>query len=125
MRIGPSGSLRVPGGDLVTQLTIECGRPRRLAPLAALAVLSLAVSGCSGSSPKANQSTQPTERPADSTTTTGKPALADDVVAGYRAFWDAYLASADPMNPEDPRLVERTTGNELETVQKAFLARRS
>ncbi|MCA1833903.1 MAG: hypothetical protein LC750_14480 [Actinobacteria bacterium] len=47
------------------------------------------------------------------------------MVAGYRAFWDAYLAAADPMNPEDPRLGERTIGNELETVQKAFLARHS
>jgi hypothetical protein len=93
--------------------------------LAALAVLSLAVSGCSGSSSGAKPPTPTTERPADSTTTIGKPALADEVVAGYRAFWDAYLAAADPMNPEDPRLGERATGNELETVQKAFLARRS
>ena len=109
----------------MTQLTIEYGRPRRLVPLAALAVLSLAVSGCSGSSSGAKPPTPTTERPADSTTTTGKPALADEVVAGYRAFWDAYLAAADPMNPENPRLGERATGNELETVQKAFLARRS
>jgi hypothetical protein len=107
----------------VNQL-IEGGRRRRLVPLAALAVVTLAISGCSGSSPEADQKL-PAERAADSTTTTGKPALAEAVVAGYRAFWDAYLAAADPMNPEDPRLVEHATGNELETVQKAFLARRS
>lgn len=99
--------------------------PQRRPP--ARARLALAVSGCSGSSPEADHK-PPAERPADSTTTTtttGKPPLAEAVVAGYRAFWDAYLAAADPMNPEDPRLVEHATGNELETVQKAFLARRS
>ena len=44
---------------------------------------------------------------------------------GYRAFWDAYVAAADPMDPLSTRLAEHATGTELETVRKAFVARRS
>lgn len=60
-----------------------------------------------------------------STTVSTAPAAHQQVLAGYRAFWDAYLAAGDPMSPEDSRLLEHATGEELETVQKAFLARRS
>ena len=44
---------------------------------------------------------------------------------GYRAFWDAYLAAADPMNPTHPGLAEHATGEQLMSVQSAFLAFRS
>jgi hypothetical protein len=46
------------------------------------------------------------------------------VIADYEAFWAAYLAAADPMNPEDPRLGAHATGTELRHVGSAFLARK-
>jgi hypothetical protein len=64
-------------------------------------------------------------------TTTGPPTTADAatgvsgdaaVLAAYRAFWDAYLAAANPMNPTNPVLAEHAAGQELVTLQKAFLA---
>lgn len=47
------------------------------------------------------------------------------VLSGYRAFWVAYLAAADPMDPENPLLAQHATGTQLETIQRAFLARRA
>lgn len=97
-------------------------------PVAVAVTLLLAAAACSGSSSgkdkEASPTTQP-EQPVTTVTTAAKPSVETEVLGAYRAFWDAYLAAADPMNPEDPRLAERATGGELETVQKAFLARRS
>ena len=90
--------------------------------------LLLAAAACSGSSSGKDKEASPTTQPEQSVTTVttaATPTVETEVLAAYRAFWDAYLAAADPMNPEDPRLAERATGGELETVQKAFLARRS
>lgn len=47
------------------------------------------------------------------------------MLTGYRAFWDAYLAAADPMDPQNPLLEQHAVGIQLETIQKAFLARRA
>lgn len=47
------------------------------------------------------------------------------VLAGYRGFWDAYLSAANPMNPESPELAAHARGKELETLQRAFVARRA
>jgi hypothetical protein len=92
-----------------------------------VAATAVAASACSRSSPSAESAKKQTAvtSTSETTTSTEKPPLAANVEAGYRAFWDAYLAAADPMNPQDPRLVAHATGNELETVQKAFLARKS
>src|SRR4051812_28039884 len=48
-----------------------------------------------------------------------------DVLAAYRAFWDAYLKAADPMDPASADLAAHATGSELETVRTAFIARQS
>ncbi len=107
-------------------MTTATGNQRRVRRSVALAVLALAAAACSDSS-SGGEAAEPTTVPEKvvSTTVTTVKSVEADVIAGYRAFWDAYLAAADPMNPEDPRLVEHATGEELETVQKAFLARRS
>lgn len=85
--------------------------------LAAVIALS---SACS----RGNPETSTTTRKPTSTTAKISPAE-QEVLAAYRGFWDAYLAAADPMDPLSTRLAEHATGTELETVRKAFLARRS
>ena len=60
---------------------------------------------------------------ASSSTTT--PDLNAAVIADYRAFWDAFLAAANPMSPGDPRLAEHAVGEELQKLNGAFLARKS
>ena len=99
-------------------------RPRKTARLAlrvaSLAVAALVTVACNGGG-----SDRSSER--DTTTTTGRPtttALAEEaaVEAAYRAFWDAYLQAADPMNPEHPALAQHATGKELEQLQRSFLA---
>lgn len=47
------------------------------------------------------------------------------VLAAYRAFWDAYLAAADPMDPSHPALARHAASPELGRLQRAFLARRA
>lgn len=48
------------------------------------------------------------------------------VLADYRAFWvSGYLVAADPMDPASPALTAHATGQQLETLQKAFLARKT
>jgi hypothetical protein len=47
------------------------------------------------------------------------------VLAAYRGFWDAYIAATNPMNPEHPTLVERAVGEELDTVRRTIIARKS
>jgi len=59
-----------------------------------------------------------------STTSTVDP-TEKSVIEGYRAFWAAFLKAADPMNPQHPDLLATATGEQLEQVQKAFLARLS
>ena len=61
--------------------------------------------------------------PTTAATTTSTPEQA--VLAGYRAFWDGYLKAADPMDPRSPVLARVATGDELEQLQRAFLARQS
>lgn len=69
--------------------------------------------------------------PPTTTTVTAAPtsppttSVDEGVLGAYRAFWDAYFAAADPMDPESPALAEHATGGELVTLQKAFLARRA
>lgn len=43
-------------------------------------------------------------------------------VAAYRAFWDAYVAAGDPMDPQSAALKATAVNPALETVQRSFLA---
>jgi hypothetical protein len=80
----------------------------------------MALASCSSDgTPEAEPSTTTSSAP---TTTTAAPDPHAEAVAAYRAFWADYLAAADPMNPEDARLAEHATGEELAAVRSAFLA---
>jgi hypothetical protein len=70
-------------------------------------------------------STTTTLRQSTSSTSSTLAPSEQEVADAYRAFWDAYLASADPMDPLSTRLSDHATGTELETVRAAFVARRS
>lgn len=94
----------------------------------AVVVMGAVLAACSDSDTDNDAGTQPavTETTTTTVTTTAaSPGPEVAVLAGYRAFWDDYVAAGDPMNPEDPRLRTHAMGDELETIQKAFLARRS
>ncbi len=93
---------------------------RRLVKLVTFAAVIALLGACAGSG---NKTIGATSRTSDSTTTT-KP-QDREVLDAYRAFWTAYLAAADPMDPLSSRLSDHATGSELETVRKAFVARRS
>ena len=44
----------------------------------------------------------------------------------YVAFWnDGYLEAADPMDPTHPALAAHATDGQLETLERAFLARQA
>ena len=45
---------------------------------------------------------------------------ATDPVAAYRAYWDAFLQASNPVDPQNPLLIEHTTGRALATLQEAF-----
>jgi hypothetical protein len=94
----------------------------RMGAAAVAAVATLALS-CNSSEDGAAKPTGTSATSAPTTTTAPDPGAA--AVAAYRAFWQAYLAAADPMSPEDPRLAEHATGEELAAVRKAFLAAKS
>lgn len=86
--------------------------------LAALRVLS-ACADDDGASPTTTSATSD-----ESTTTT----IGEDqeVLDAYVSFWnDGYLAAADPMDPTDPALAAHATGEQLETLERAFLARQT
>jgi len=93
---------------------------RALAGAAVAAVLLTACSSGGSKRPEQAGPTTTTSTAPTTTTTTLDPQAA--AVAGYRAFWQAFLAAGDPMNPEDPRLGEHATGDELAAVRKSFLA---
>jgi hypothetical protein len=59
------------------------------------------------------------------TTTVSGAEESQAVLASYRAFWDTYIAASNPMNPEHPALAERAAGEELDTVRRTLLARKS
>jgi hypothetical protein len=72
------------------------------------------------------EETTSTSDPARDTTTTTAPDEEQVVLDAYVAFWnDGYLAAADPMDPTHPALAAHSTGEQLETLQRAFLARQT
>jgi hypothetical protein len=102
----------------------------------AVVVAGLVLAACSGDGDKqAGPSTSSTtEQPAavsstgPATTATTAPPVPDDqqqVLTSYRAFWDAYIAASNPMNPEHPALADHAAYGELDTVRRTLLARRS
>jgi hypothetical protein len=94
----------------------------RAASIAAAVALG---ASCSSGGGSAAPSTM-TRRPPTSVGSTSTVAPGEaEVLGAYRAFWDAYLAAADPMDPASPLLAQHATGTQLETVQRAFLARRA
>jgi hypothetical protein len=88
---------------------------RRLVRLTIAGLFALSTA-CSGGGHKADPTTTSPSSASTSTTLSGSA----QVEAGYRAFWDAYLAAADPMNPTNPVLAAHATGDELHQVQTAF-----
>lgn len=94
---------------------------RRLMAVAAVTALVLAACG-DDEDAEAERPTTTTTAP--SSTSTSAPSREADVVRAWEAFWDGYLEAADPMNPEHPVLAEVATGEELQQLRGAFLARR-
>lgn len=89
-----------------------------------MAALALALAACGGGDGESTTTTSGTSP--ESTTSTA--AVSDDeatVLDAYEAFWDAYLEAADPMDPQHPVLQEHATGEQLQQVTGAFLARLS
>ena len=94
--------------------------------MALMAALSAALLGACNGDGKASPTTTSTTTPTTSSPTTSAAASAEEAVReGYSAYWNAYLRSADPMDPENPLLIQHATGPALEAVQKAFLALKS
>ena len=102
----------------------------------AVVVAGLVLAACSGDGGKqaGTSTSSTTEKPAavsstgPATTATTAPPVPDDeqqVLASYRAFWDAYIAASNPMNPEHPALADHAADGELDTVRRTLLARRS
>ena len=102
----------------------------------AVVAAGLLLAACSDDGDKqAGKSTSSTTAPAPagsstgpSTTTATAPPVPDDqqqVLSSYRAFWDAYIAASNPMNPEHPALADHAADGELDTVRRTLLARRS
>ena len=106
-------------------------RPIRRARIACAAAL-LIVASCSGdnevipaSSSSTASTTSTTDRPSSTTqtgdTSTSTSAPADDVEAlvadRYLEFWDArFEANTDPVDPDNPRLRDLATGEQLANV---------
>jgi hypothetical protein len=89
-------------------------------------LLTVVFAACSSDDePSAGPSSTTTAASAPTSTATTAPDPQAAAVSAYRAFWASYLAAADPMNPEDPRLADHATGEELKNVRSAFLAFRS
>src|SRR5947208_2515188 len=102
-RIGASRSTET-GGAQVTPTPRAWNRPHPRTMMGAAAVAVAALTACSsdGTPSTSPPSLTTTSLSTSTSATTADPGAA--AVAGYRAFWQAYLAAADPMAPEDPRL---------------------
>lgn len=81
--------------------------------------------GCNGDKKGDATSTTTSAVTAAPSSPSSAPDATAAVLDGYRKFWDAYLAAADPMDPDHPLLAQHATGEQLETLQRAFLARKA
>ncbi len=99
-------------------------RPLGIA-LSALAALGM-LSACAD-----DEGAQATTTPPTTSTTATEPTSTtfgedQEVLDAYVAFWnDGYLVAADPMDPTHPALAAHATGEQLETLERAFLARQA
>jgi hypothetical protein len=93
--------------------------------LSALVALGLG-SGCADDGQSAGSTTSTTTDVATTSAQATTTTVVDDereVLDSYVAFWnEGYLVAADPMDPTHPALAEHATGEQLETLQRAFLA---
>ena len=87
------------------------------------AVLALSASACSSGRSSAGDTTTTASTTSTSGAITTTTSVEDSIVAGYRAFWAAYLRAADPMNPQHPDLAATAVNPELDQVRGAFLSR--
>ena len=85
-------------------------------------VLLIGATACGGDDDAA---TTTTTRAQESSTSTSEASDEAAVLDAYEAFWDAYLEAADPMDPQHPVLQEHATGEQLQQVTGAVLARLS
>lgn len=99
------------------------GVVRTAGVLGLVAILGLGASGCSKGSSSAATSTTSSVTTSTSAVTTTTTTVEDEAIAGYRAFWAAYLRAADPMNPQHPDLAATAIDPELDQVRGAFLSR--
>jgi hypothetical protein len=99
-------------------------RSRRNLFVAVGVLVLLLTAACDGNDSGASPPTTNTASDRATSTTTDA-ADREAVLADYRSFWDGYLEAADPMDPRHPALAAHATGNELEQLQRAFLARAS
>lgn len=92
--------------------------------VSALVALGIAGACADDDGSNAAEPTATTDSSVESTTTTVDADQDQDVLEAYIAFWnDGYLVAADPMDPTHPALAEHATGQQLETLERAFLAR--
>lgn len=90
-----------------------------LSALVALGVLS----ACADDEGASTTTTASTSTDDSTTTPIGED---QQVLDAYISFWnDGYLAAADPMDPTSPALAAHATGEQLETLERAFLARQT
>ena len=93
-----------------------------LSALVALGVLGACADDDDGSQ-STTSSTASTTTDGSTSTTAGQDG---EVLDAYVAFWnDGYLEAADPMDPTNPALAAHATGEQLETLERAFLARQT
>lgn len=109
-------------------VTISGAPARLIASVAVTLVMGGLVAGCSSSDEGAAPatSTAPASSSGPTTTqpvTTTSAAVEQQVIADYRAFWDAYLTAADPMDPFHPGLAQHATGEELRQLEASFAER--
>ena len=91
----------------------------RLLTVCVAAVVPSMVSGCS----RGERHAEPPTTVTTTAPTTSTPLdAAAAVLAGYRAFWGAYLEAANPMDPTHQALTATATGEELQKVRRAFAA---
>lgn len=120
---GPYGEVQARLGRPLPHVS---GRYRiRLITFALGATATFLVASCSDQA--GDRSSPTTARHPSTTTTTEAEAETPEaaVLAGYRAFWMAFLRAGDPMDPQHPDLAATATGAQLEQVQRAFVARRA
>lgn len=99
------------------------GMVRTACALGIAVACGLSASACSKGTSSAATSTTAATTTSTSAATTTTTTVEDAAIAGYRAFWDAYLRAADPMNPQHPDLAATAIDPELDQVRGAFLSR--